>query len=136
MFFRRQAPKVITFEDRLESLRNSGFVLQPLDRERVQARKNGCAAVLDRSPQGEPRVVLLGVLIGAEIASLIDGGYQKFLETPSGKRLPALAPELKALHDFQEDLDEALGLETLYNLSLGTVCDQHAYDRLKGRPQA
>jgi hypothetical protein len=136
MFFRRLTPKVITFEDRLEGLRKSGFVLQPLDRGRVQARKGNCAAILDRSAEGEPRVVSLGVLVGGEISSLIDGGYQKFLETPSGMRLPALAPELKTLHDFQEDLDEALGLETLYNLSLGTVCNRHAYDRLKGRPSS
>jgi len=136
MFFRRLTPKVMSFENRLESLRQSGFVLQPLDRGRMQARKENCAAVLDRSAEGEPRVVSLGVLVGGEISAVIDGGYQKFLETPSGRRSPALAPELKALHDFQEDLDAALGLETLYNLSLGTVCDRHAYDRLKGRPSS
>ncbi|HSW50817.1 MAG TPA: hypothetical protein VLH09_11615, partial [Bryobacteraceae bacterium] len=65
---------------------------------------------------------------------LVDGGFQKFLETPSGRRRPALAAELKRLHDFQADLREALGLKSLYNESLGTVSDRHAYDRLTGRP--
>ena len=134
MFFRRHPPKVITFDERLAGLRDTGFVTEALDRGLVRARKSGCAAVIERSPEGEPRVVRLGVLVDGEIAELIDGGYQKFLETPSGKRRPALEPELKALHDFQEDLDTALGLTMLYNESLGTVCDRHAYDRLTGRP--
>jgi len=134
MFFRRHPPKVISFDERLESLRASGFSTQALDRGLVQAQKSDCAAVIEQTPAGETRVVRLGVLIGGEIAALIDGGYQKFLETPSGKRKPALACELKALHDFQDDLDETLGLTTLYNQALGTVCDRHAYDRLTGRP--
>jgi leucyl-tRNA synthetase len=41
--------------------------------------------------------------------------------------------QLKALHAFEEDLTEALGLESLYNTSLGTTNDFHVYDRLAGR---
>jgi len=48
-------------------------------------------------------------------------------------RRPALASDLKRLQAFQEDLREALGIESLYNQSLGTVCDSHQYDRLSGR---
>jgi len=29
--------------------------------------------------------------MGAEIGALVDGGYQKFFHTPSGKQKPALA---------------------------------------------
>jgi hypothetical protein len=134
MFFRRQPMKVITFDERLEHLRAVGFSTQPLDGGLVRVQRGGCAAVIRRSLEGEPGIVRMGVLIEGEMAALIDGGYQKFLETPSGKRRPALAPELKALHEFQDDLDEALGLKTLYNQALGTVCDRHAYDRLTGRP--
>ena len=47
---------------------------------------------------------------------------------PSGKVKPALASELKALHDFEEDLKEGLGLETLYNEALGTVSTYYLYD--------
>ena len=50
--------------------------------------------------------------MGGEIGSLVDGGYQKFFRTPSGKTKPALASELKALHDFEEDLKEGLGQES------------------------
>jgi len=71
--------------------------------------------------------------MGDEIGSLVDGGYQKFFRTPSGKTKPALASELKAIHDFEEDLKEALGLESLYNESLGTVSTYYLYDRVKDR---
>ena len=56
-----------------------------------------------------------------------------FLKTASGKQLPALAPQLKALHAFDEDLREGLGITSLYNQSLGTTCDDHLYDRVKDR---
>jgi hypothetical protein len=73
-----------------------------------------------------------GWVLGAEIAALVDGGYQKFWRAGS-RRVPALAQHLKELHDFEEDLREALGLESLYNTSLGTTNDLHVYDRLAGR---
>lgn len=133
MFFRRERPKVPTFEERLDSVRNAGISVGPLaDGGRVRVRRNNCAAVIE-DVSGIPRVSRAGVMIGDEIGLVVDGGYQKFLQVPGGKRLPALASDLKALHDFQEDLREALGLESLYNESLGTVCDRHVYDRLEGR---
>jgi hypothetical protein len=64
---------------------------------------------------------------------LVDAGYQKFFETPSQKRLPAQASHLKAIHAFDEDLREALGIKSLYNESLGTRNDLHMYDRVEGR---
>jgi len=47
--------------------------------------------------------------------------------------VPALATYLKALHNFEEDLKEALGLTSLYNQALGTRADEHLYDRVKDR---
>jgi hypothetical protein len=76
-----------------------------------------------------------GVIMGNEIGTLTDVGFQKFFTTPSGKRKPALAEELKAIQNFQEDLREALGLESLYNESLGTVSNVYVYDRVEGRDQ-
>jgi hypothetical protein len=67
------------------------------------------------------------------IAKLVDGGFQKFFLAPDGSRKPALASELKGIHEFQEDLREALGLESLYNESLGTVSTQYLYDRVQDR---
>ena len=71
--------------------------------------------------------------MGEETGVLVDGGFQKFFRTPSGKEKPALAAELQALHDFEEDLREALGLESLYNQSLGTVSALYLYDRVQDR---
>ena len=88
------------------------------------------------SKNGSPAVGKAGVLIGNEIAQLVHGGYQMFLRTPSGKELPAQAPHLTALHAFDEDLREGLGLTSLYNLALGTTCDDHLYDRLEDRDAA
>ena len=83
---------------------------------------------------GTPQVVeRAGIVMGKEIGSLTDGGFQKFFTTPGGKRKPALAQELKEIHDFQEDLREAFGLVTLYNESLGTVSNLYLYDRVEGR---
>ena len=59
-----------------------------------------------------------------------------FWRTPSGKRVPALATQLKALHNFEEDLKEGLGLPSLYNQSLGTTSDLHLYDRVEHRDEA
>jgi hypothetical protein len=134
MFFRRKLTKSVTFDERLENLKNHGFEVKPLDGGRVEARRGGCAAIIGLTREGKPRLIGSGLLVGGDIATLVDGGFQKFLEAPQARRRPALAAELKKLHDFQEDLDEALGLESLYNESLGTVCDRHAYDRLTGRP--
>jgi hypothetical protein len=73
------------------------------------------------------------VFIGNEIGVLVDGGFQKFFRTPTGAKRPALADDLKALHDFDEDLKEGLGEESYYNESLGTVSTYYLYDRVKDR---
>ena len=67
------------------------------------------------------------------IGKLVDGGYQKFFLAPGGQKKPAHASELKAVHEFQEDLREALGLVSLYNESLGTVSTEYLYDRVQDR---
>lgn len=82
--------------------------------------------------EAAPRIERAGWMVGGEIAALIDEGYQKFWRA-GGRDVPAQAQQLQALHEFEEDLREALGLESLYNTSLGTVNDLHQYDRLAGR---
>ena len=64
---------------------------------------------------------------------LIDGGFQKFFRAPKGHRIPATADQLKALHDFEEDVKESLGMTSLYNESLGTTSTLYQYDRVKDR---
>jgi len=70
--------------------------------------------------------------VNGEIAKLVNQGYQQFFKT-SKSELPATADRLIALHDFTEELKEALGTPSLYNESLGTVSENYHYDRLKGR---
>ena len=132
MFFRRERPKVSTFSDRLETLRRAGFVVDATG-EGFRVSRNGCAVVI-RDSEGEARLSQgAGIVIGEEIGSLVDGGFQKFFQTPSGRRKPAQASELKAIHDFEEDLKEILGLKSLYHESLGTVSTFYLYDRVEGR---
>src|SRR5262245_20215817 len=121
MFFRREKPKQPTFQDRLEAARQAGFTVEPQAGGQYKISRDGCAAVVAEA-DGKPRIVQrAGILLNGEIATLVDEGFQKFFQTPSGKRKPALASELKPVHNFQEDLREALGLTSLYNESLGTV---------------
>jgi len=133
MFFRRERQKQLTFQDRLEAAKDKGFTWTATDGGRVRVTRGPVAVVLEDAG-GMPRVVeRAGIVMGGEIGALVDGGFQKFFQTPSGKRKPALADELKAIHEFQEDLREALGMESLYNESLGTVSTFYNYDRLKDR---
>jgi hypothetical protein len=133
MFFRRHRPKPVTFEDRMLALERLGFSVRP-DGAGTRVERDGCAAFLGRTPDGAAAILERpGIVIGGENGVLVDGGYQKFLETPSGRRKPALASELKALHRFSEDLREGLGLVSLYNESLGTTSKLYLYDRVEDR---
>ncbi len=110
-------------------LRDAGFETAALPDGSYRVGKKGCAAVI--RPDGV--IERAGWRIGENIALLVDGGFQKFWRVDGGRRAPALAHQLQALHDFEEDLREALGLKSLYNTSLGTTNDLHLYDRVEGR---
>ena len=86
--------------------------------------------MIEDRPGQHPRVNKAGFVLGDEIGLLVNRGYQMFWRTPSGRTAPALATHLKALHAFEEDLKEGLGLPSLYNESLGTTSDLHLYDRV------
>jgi hypothetical protein len=133
MFFRRERPRNPTFQERLENLRKAGFAVTPQAGGAVRISRENCAVDLKEENGAVHRHESAGIPIGSEIAMLVDGGYQKFFRTASGKQKPALAEELKALHDFEEDLKEAFGEESLYNESLGTVSTFYLYDRVKDR---
>ncbi len=136
MFFRRQTPHAFTFAERLEGLRKLGFLTETAGPGRVRVIRNGCAALIEDKPGAQPLVKSTGAFIGDEIAHLVSGGYQMFLRTESGHLHPAQADQLKALHAFEEDLREGLGLVSLYNESLGTTSEEHLYDRVVGRDHA
>jgi hypothetical protein len=132
MFFRRERAPNFTFADRLDSLRKAGFTVTPLAGGTVRASRENCAVDL-QDEAGKVAVGRAGIVMGDEIGALVDGGYQKFFRAPSGKNKPALADELKAIHNFEEDLKAALGQEMLYNEALGTVSTFYLYDRVKDR---
>ncbi len=99
----------------------------------VQVRKYGCAAEIAAAPDGTVEILARpGWLLNGEIARLLDRGYQKFLKT-SKLEIPATADHLRAIHEFTEELNEAIGATSLYNEALGTTSDVYNYDRVEGR---
>lgn len=133
MFFRRERPKTPTFQERLDELKRQGFTVTQLAGGDHRVSRGTCAIDLAQRNADLHIGERAGVLIGNEIGRLIDGGYQKMFRTAAGKVKPALAEDLKALHDFEEDLNEGLGQKSLYNESLGTVSTFYLYDRVQDR---
>lgn len=132
MFFRREKPRELGFDDRLEVLKANGMAVGKKGSSKAAVMRKGCAAVLVEN-NGKVEIERAGVVVGHEIGELTHGGYQMFFLTPSGVKEPALAEQLRELHDFLEDLREGLGHESLYNTSLGTTNQRHLYDRVRGR---
>lgn len=133
MFFRRERPKNPTFEERLNQLKSLGFAVAPRAGGGVRVSRDAYAVDLENREGMVHIADRAGIVIGNDIGFLVDGGYQKFFRTKAGKTKPALAAELKGLHDFEEDLKEGLGQESYYNESLGTVSTFYLYDRVKDR---
>jgi hypothetical protein len=99
----------------------------------VQVRKYGCAAEIAAALDGTVEILARpGWLLNGQIARLLDRGYQKFLKT-SKLEIPATADHLRAIHEFTEELNEAIGATSLYNQALGTTSNVYNYDRVKGR---
>jgi len=132
MFFRRQQPKQLTFSDRVSQVRSAGFDVQN-SAGKTRATRKGVGADLTEAPGGEAHIETIGIVIGDELGVLVDVGYQKMFQTPSGKLTPARAEHLKELHRFSEDLREALGHTSLYNEGLGSTNELHLYDRVEDR---
>jgi hypothetical protein len=93
MFFRRQHLKNPTFAERLDALRNAGFAITPMADGVVRVSRGGCAVDLKDANGTVAVAQRAGVAQGSEIGALVDGGFQKFFETPSGAKKPALADE-------------------------------------------
>jgi hypothetical protein len=123
-----------TYEEVVSWLRENGFGIldAPGTQNRVFLKKLGCSAAIEKAPDDTARLFAKpGYLIGGEISRLVDKGYQKFLKTTKTE-VPATADHLKAIHQFSEELREAMGQVSLYNESLGTVSDRYVYDRVQG----
>src|ERR1700738_2037236 len=122
-----------TFNDVLALLGGQRFDVAPAQEgakrtpNAVQVRKYGCAAEIAAAPDGTVEILARpGWLLNGEIARLLDRGYQKFLKT-SKMEIPATADHLRAIHEFTEELNEAIGGTTLYNQALGTTSNAYNY---------
>ena len=135
MFFRREKLHEPTFAERVENLKKFAFTAEKADPRQAVVTRDGIGAVLEDRPGQRPHVNKAGLMVDREIGALVNGGYQMFWKTATGRRFPALAAQLKNLHNFEEDLKEALGLPSLYNQSLGTTSDLHLYDRVEHRDE-
>ena len=149
MFFKKKVEKR-TFNDVLSLLGAQKFDVAAAGEgaggQRVsgayRVSKYGCAAEIAPSaavsekiiPAPAPAEIVTrsGIMLNGHIARIVDRGYQKFLKTPK-LEIVATADHLRALHQFQQELDEAAGATMLYNESLGTTSDVYQYDRVKGR---
>ena len=136
-----KAKKIPTFDDVLATLGGERFDVSPATEGSNRASgayrvsKDGCAAEIAPSSDKQTPVRLLtkaGWVLNGEISRLVDRGYQKFLQT-SRMEIPATADHLRTLHQFNEQLKDALGAFVLYNEALGTTSDMYVYDRVKGR---
>jgi hypothetical protein len=117
--------------DRLASL---GFSVGST-RGVVRVEKYGCGAEFRQNPDGRFQMTILPTLmVKGQFARLWDAGYQKFLLTDDGIKIPAVAWQLVNLRKFNEELRTALGVPTFYNEALGSVSQLSVYDRVKGRP--
>ncbi|HZQ69785.1 MAG TPA: hypothetical protein VFA68_14780 [Terriglobales bacterium] len=124
-----------SYDEAVSWLRDHGFDLieAPGTQGRVFLKKyNVSAAIQKNGDDGVKIFAYPGYLIGSEISKLVNRGYQQFLKTAKNE-VPATADHLKALHQFSEELKEALALPSLYNESLGTVSESYHYDRIKDR---
>src|SRR5262245_3018784 len=124
-----------TYDEALAWFREHGFdVLEaPGTTGRVFLKKHGVSAAIQKDGESGIKIFAYpGYLVGSEISKLVNKGYQQFLKT-SKNEVPATADHLKALHQFSEELKEALNLPSLYNESLGTVSEAYQYDRIKDR---
>src|ERR1700678_1592321 len=128
-----------TFNDVLSILGSQRFDVAPAQEgakrtpNAFQVRKYGCAAEIAAAPDGTVEILARpGWLLNGQIARVLDRGYQKFPRT-SKLEIPASADHLRAIHEFTEELNEAIGATTKYNEALGTTSNVYNYDRVKGR---
>src|SRR5260370_17467466 len=100
----------------------------------VRVEKYGCGAEFRKGSDDRFQMTIMpAIMINGQFTRLWDAGYQKFLLTDDGHKLPALASHLENLRKFNEELRTALGVPTFYNETLGSGSHVTVYDRVKGR---
>ncbi len=117
----------------VESLAAKGFLVRSSGGV-VRIEKFGCGAELRKSPAGRFQMTIIPtIMFQGQFTRLWDAGYQKFLLTSEGRKVPIRVAQLGDLRTFNEELRTALGVPTYYNEALGSTCQYSVYDRVKGR---
>lgn len=118
---------------RVEKLPGLGFTVRSTGGV-VRIEKHGCGAELRQSSDGKYQMTELpAIMHQGQFTRLWDAGYQKFLITHEGTKVPAHTKQLSSLRRFNEELRSGLGVPTYYNEALGSTCHFSVYDRVKGR---
>ena len=103
----------------------------------MRVERYGCGAEFRRTPDGHfVMTILPTVVLAGNFTRLWDAGYQKFLITDDGRKIPAQSDDLARMRRFNEELRTALGVPTYYNEALGSTCQVTTYDRVAGRQGA
>jgi len=117
----------------IESLAALGFGVGST-RGVVRVEKYGSGAEFRKGADDSYQMTVAPtIVVKGQFTRLWDAGYQKFLLTDDGLKVPALASHLANLRRFNEELRTALGVPTFYNEALGSVSQISVYDRVKGR---
>jgi hypothetical protein len=121
-------------QPQIESLSSKGFLVRSSGGV-ARIEKFNCGAELRKEPQaGVFRMTIIpSIMLQGQFTRLWDAGYQKFLLTNEGLKVPIRVSQLGDLRLFNEELRTALGVSTYYNEALGSTCHYSVYDRVKGR---
>jgi hypothetical protein len=120
----------------LEALPKAGFAVGST-RGVMRVERYGCGAEFRRTPDGHfVMTILPTIVLAGNFTRLWDAGYQKFLITDDGRKIPAQSDDLVRMRRFNEELRTALGVPTYYNEALGSTCQVTTYDRVAGRQGA
>jgi hypothetical protein len=117
----------------VESLGAKGFMVRSSGGV-ARIEKYSCGAELRKGPDGDFQMTIIpSIMFQGQFTHLWDAGYQKFLLTHDGRKIPIRVTQLGDLRRFNEELRSALGVNTYYNEALGSTCQYSVYDRVKGR---
>lgn len=120
-------------QPQVESLSAKGFLVRSSGGV-VRIEKYNCGAELRKEPSGKYRMTIIpSIMVQGQFTRLWDAGYQKFLLTNEGHKVPIRVSQLSELRLFNEELRTALGVPTYYNEAIGSTCHYSVYDRVKGR---
>src|ERR1700723_2931174 len=109
-------------QPQVESLSAKGFLVRNSGGV-VRIEKCGCGAGLRKEPQGGTfrMTIIPSIMLQGQFTRLWDAGYQKFLLTNEGLKVPIRVNQLGELRLFNEELRTAQAGSTYYNEALGST---------------